>query len=311
MRILFITSTRLGDAVLSTGLLDVLLARYPQARFTIACGPVAAALFDAMPRRDRTIVVTKRRYDLHWLSLWRDCVGTRWDLCVDLRGSAVTLFLPARRRAIMRGGRRQGARIMHLGGVLGLSPPPLPVMWTAPADRAQARALLPDGIRWLALAPTANWVGKIWPAERFVALARTLQAQRGPLRPVILYGPGEAERAMASAVLSALPDAVDAGGHFTLPQVAALLARCQGFIGNDSGLMHLSAAVGTPTLGLFGPSRMSEYGPVGRCARGIAAPGPEGSAPIAGLEVAAVADAAIGLLDDAGPVPDGAMSVVA
>ncbi|GBQ90065.1 lipopolysaccharide heptosyltransferase [Gluconacetobacter johannae DSM 13595] len=311
MRILFITSTRLGDAVLSTGLLDVLLARYPQARFTIACGPVAAALFDAMPRRERTIVVTKRRYDLHWLSLWRDCVGTRWDLCVDLRGSAVTLFLPARRRAIMRGGRRQGARITHLGGVLGLSPPPLPVMWTAPADRAQARAILPDGIRWLALAPTANWAGKIWPADRFVALARMMQAQRGPLRPVILYGPGEAERAMASAVLAALPDAVDAGGHFTLPQVAALLARCQGFIGNDSGLMHLSAAVGTPTLGLFGPSRISEYGPVGRCARGVAAPGPEGEAPIAGLEVAAVVDAAIGLLDDAGAVPDGGLSVVA
>jgi heptosyltransferase III len=311
MRILFITSTRLGDAVLSTGLLDVLLARYPQARFTIACGPVAAELFDAMPRRERTIVLTKRRYDLHWLSLWRACVGTRWDLCVDLRGSAVTLFLPGRRRVIMRGGRRQGARILHLGRVLGLSPPPLPVMWTAPADRARARAILPDGTRWLALAPTANWAGKVWPADCFVALARALQAHTarapgGPLRPVILYGPGEAERLMASPVLAALPDAVDAGGHFTVPQVAALLSRCQGFVGNDSGLMHLSAAVGTPTLGLFGPSRMSEYGPVGRRARGIAAPGPEGDAPIAGLDVATVVEAAIGLLDEAGSVPDGA-----
>ncbi|TWB09025.1 glycosyltransferase family 9 protein [Gluconacetobacter diazotrophicus] len=324
MRILFITSTRLGDAVLSTGLLDVLLARHPGARVTIACGPVAASLFDAMPGRERTIVVTKRRHDLHWLSLWRDCVGTRWDLCVDLRGSAITLFLSARRRLIMRGGRRQGARVAHLGALLGLSPPPLPVVWTAPADRERARAILPDGTRWLALAPTANWVGKIWPADRFVALAQALQAHavqagHGPLRPVVLYGPGEAERRMAAPVLAALPDAVDAGGDHALPQVAALLARCQGFVGNDSGLMHLSAAAGTPTLGLFGPSRMTEYGPAGRCARGVAAPGPEGHAPIAGLEVATVLRAAIDLLDAAGPAagdipgdaPGDAMSVVA
>ncbi|GBQ21782.1 lipopolysaccharide heptosyltransferase [Gluconacetobacter sacchari DSM 12717] len=296
MRILFITSTRLGDAVLSTGLLAVLLARYPRARFTIACGPVAAGLFEAMPGRERTIVVTKRRYDLHWLSLWRACVGVRWDLCVDLRGSAVTLFLAARRRAIMRGGRRQGARVAHLGAVLGLSPPPLPVMWMAAADRALAQAMLPDGPVWLALAPTANWAGKVWPAAHFVALARALRALRPEMRVVILYGPGEAERRMAAPVLAAMPDAVDAGGGLALPQVAALLARCGGFIGNDSGLMHLSAAVGTPTLGVFGPSRMSEYGPVGRCARGIAAPGPEGSAPIAGLEVAPVVAAAVDLL---------------
>lgn len=305
MRILFITSTRLGDAVLSTGLLDVLLTRYPNARFTIACGPVAAGLFEAMPRRARTLVVTKRKYDLHWLSLWRACAGTRWDLCVDLRGSAITLFLATRHRAIMRGGRRPGARIAHLGAVLGLSPPPLPVTWMAPADRALARAMLPDGPFWLALAPTANWAGKVWPADHFIALVRRLQGLRPDLRPVILYGPGETERRMAAPVLAALPDAVDVGGRLALTQVAALLARCRGFVGNDSGLMHLSAAVGTATLGLFGPSRMSEYGPVGRRARGIAAPGPEGSAPIAGLTVASVAEAAIDLLGWRAPAPPG------
>lgn len=73
MRILFITSTRLGDAVISTGLLDHLLRRYPQARFTIVCGPVAAGLFAHMPRRDRTIIMAKRSYDMHWVDLWRQC----------------------------------------------------------------------------------------------------------------------------------------------------------------------------------------------------------------------------------------------
>lgn len=61
MHILFITSTRLGDAVLSTGLLDALLRRYPRADFTIACGPVAAGLFAHMPRRVRTLEMVKRR----------------------------------------------------------------------------------------------------------------------------------------------------------------------------------------------------------------------------------------------------------
>ena len=55
MRILFITATRIGDAVLSTGLLDHLLHTYPDACFTIACGPVAEGVFARMPRRDATL----------------------------------------------------------------------------------------------------------------------------------------------------------------------------------------------------------------------------------------------------------------
>ena len=57
---------------------------------------------------------------------------------------------------------------------------------------------------------------------------------------------------------------MDLVGRLTLPEAAAVLARCALFVGNDSGLMHLSAATGTPTLGLFGPSRVEEYAPAGR-----------------------------------------------
>ena len=119
MRILFITATRLGDAVLSTGLLDHLGRAYPGARFTVACGPVAQGVFTRMPGLHRTLVVDKRRYDRHWLTLWAQTVTTLWDLAVDLRGSALTLLLPARHRAIMRGGRRPGHRLTHLAGTLG------------------------------------------------------------------------------------------------------------------------------------------------------------------------------------------------
>jgi len=62
-------------------------------------------------------------------------------------------------------------------------------------------------------------------------------------------------------------------GELAVPEAAAVLARCALFVGNDSGLMHLSAATGTPTLGLFGPSRVEEYAPAGRYTATAVAPG--------------------------------------
>ena len=300
MRILFITATRLGDAVLSTGLLEHLRRIYPDARFTIACGPVAEGLFERLPGRERTLVVEKRKYDLHWLRLWRQCVGTRWDLAIDLRGSAVTWLLRARRRAVLRGGRRPGHRTGHIGGLLGLDPLPMPSVWIAPEDHAHAALLLPEGKVLIGLGPTANWSGKVWPVERFAALFRQLEQSMPGAVPVVFAGPGDAERDMAAPLLAALPCAVDLCGRLSLPEVAACLSRCSLFVGNDSGLMHLAAAAGTPTLGLFGPSRADEYAPVGRCTAHVTAPGETGSAPIAGLTVEAVSQAALWLLIRAG-----------
>lgn len=285
MRILFITATRLGDAVLSTGLLDHLLRTHPDARFTIACGPVAAGVFARMPRLERLILVDKRRFDLHWLTLWASCVGTKWDLAVDLRGSALTLLLPVRRRAIMRGGRRPGHRLTHLAGALGLPDPPLPVAWTAPEDHEVATAILPAAVPLIALAPTANWDGKIWPADRFVALFHALASHMQGARAVILGGPGGTERAAAADVLAALPTSIDLVGRLTLPQAAACIARCTLFVGNDSGLTHLAASAGAPTLALFGPTPATEYAPAGPLAAVALADGPPGAAPMSSLPV--------------------------
>jgi heptosyltransferase III len=262
MRILFVTSNRLGDAVLSTGLLDHLIRTHPHARITVACGPVAEGVFARMPNRERTIVLDKRPYSLHWLPLWASAATTLWDLVVDIRGSALGWMVPTRRRAVMR--RRPGHKIAQLAAVLKLDPPPLPVAWTAPEDRARAATLLPDGRPIIGLGPTANWAPKIWPADRFAALFHALQA--GPLPgaiPAVFAGPGEEERALAAPLLAALPGAIDLVGRLSLPEAAACLARCTMFVGNDSGLMHLSASAGAPTLGLFGPTQSEEYAPAG------------------------------------------------
>ncbi|MBV9736025.1 MAG: glycosyltransferase family 9 protein [Acidisphaera sp.] len=300
MRILFITATRIGDAVLSTGLLDHLPRTDPEADITIVCGPAAEGVFARMPRRRETIIVDKRRFDVHWLELWWRTVPTLWDLVVDLRGSALSFLVPARRRAVMRGGRRPGHRLGHLGSVLQLNPPPLPVVWTAAADQSRAEALIPGPgpviAPVIALGPTAKWEEKVWPAERFVALFRGLAGALPGARPAVFAGPGPGERRAAERVLAGLPGAIDLAGRLSLAEVAACFARCALYVGNDSGLMRLAAAAGVPTLGLFGPSSASEYAPAGRCTGFVAAPGPEGAAPIAALGVAEALAAARELL---------------
>lgn len=299
MRILFVTSTRIGDAVLSTGLLDHLLRAHPGARVTIACGPVAEGVFARMPGLDRVIPVAKRKAGLHWLGLWRQVAFTRWDLVVDLRGSALAWLVPARRRAVMRGGRRPGHRLLHIAATLKVSPAPRPVAWFAPEDAARAAALAPEGAPILALGPTANWAGKVWPADRFIRFVETVTAEGAAFhgaRVVVLGGPGAQERAMAMPVLAALPGAVDLVGRLSLPEAAALLSRAALFVGNDSGLMHLAAAAGAPTLGLFGPTPAAEYAPVGRRAQAVQAKGPPGRAPMGALTVTRVVETMAALL---------------
>jgi ADP-heptose:LPS heptosyltransferase len=266
MRILFITATRIGDAVLSTGLLAWLVERHPEARFTIAAGPAAAPLFEAVPRLERLIVVAKRRGGLHWLALWAAVAPRRWDLVVDLRGSALGFLVRARARRI-GGGKSDPERhkVEQLARVLGLETPPAPRLWTAPAHERAAAALVPEGTRFLAVAPAANWRGKQWRAERFAELARRLTGSGGilPGAAVVVLAAAH-ERLQAMPLLDGLPQAVDLVGRTDLLTAAALLRRAALFVGNDTGLMHVAAAVGAPTLGLFGPSRATQYAPWGR-----------------------------------------------
>ncbi|MFQ5784194.1 MAG: glycosyltransferase family 9 protein [Alphaproteobacteria bacterium] len=268
MNILFITSTRIGDAVLTTGLLDHLARRYPKARITVACGPAAMPIFDAAPNVVRRIVMEKRKWALHWFDLWRECVKVwwGWNLVVDLRGSLVAHFLIARRRRIYRGGRSGRHRLYALAKVLRLAEPPAPIVWTASGHETAAERLLPEDGPVLALGPTANWRGKIWRAENFIALCQRLTAPDGilPGARIAVFGAAD-EREIARPVLEAAPAdrLVDLVGALDLPTAAAALARCALFVGNDSGLMHIAAAAGTPTLGLFGPSRPEVYAPWG------------------------------------------------
>ena len=266
MRILFITATRIGDAVLSTGLLGHLLDRHPGAAFTIAAGPGAAPLFEALPGLERLVVLVKRRFSLHWLALYRAVAVRRWDLAVDLRGSLLAYGLRATERRVMAKGDGGEHRVRQLGRLFALDPPPSPRLWIAPHHERAAAELVPPGPPVLAIGPAANWRGKQWRAERFAELARRLTAAQGPLaaaRVAVLAA--SHERAQAAPLLAALPAnrRIDLVGRTGLLTAAAVLRRAALFIGNDSGIMHIAAAMGTPTLGLFGPSLTQRYAPWG------------------------------------------------
>lgn len=266
MNVLFVTSTRIGDAVLSTGLLDHVIRTRPGARVTVACGPAAAGLFAGVPGLARVIAMPKRKRGLHWLDLWRQVAPTPWSLVVDLRGSALAWTLLARERRVYRTSDALVHRVRQLSDLFTLKDPAVPRLWTLPEHDVAAAKLIPQGGPVLALGPTANWIGKQWRAECFVALMERLTGPSGILpgvRVAIFGGPGEREA--AAPVLAALPPErrIDLVGNVDLLTAYACLKRCALYIGNDSGLMHMAAAAGVPTLGLFGPSRDEHYAPWG------------------------------------------------
>ena len=272
MQILFVTANRIGDAVLSTGLLAHLIARHPSARITIVCGPDAAPLFRAIPGLDRVIAMRKQRWARHWFGLWRQAIATRWDLVVDLRGSALAWSLAARRRHVLRPAGRPLHRVAHYAELLALDEPPPPTLWTAAAHETRAAELFPDEGPVLALGPIAKWGGKQWPIARFAELADRLCAADGilPGAPVAVFGAAD-ERDAAAPLLARLgaDRTLDLVGRLELLDAYACLKRAALFVGNDSALMHMAAASGTPTLGLFGPSREELYAPWGRHAAAV------------------------------------------
>lgn len=263
-RILFITANRIGDAILSTGVLRRLVETNSNPRVTIVCGPVAAPVFRAVPGLERVITLKKGDGLSHWFALRRQLSAERYDVGVDLRGSLTLLALKVDRRHIWRKRRGFQPKAGEMAQVIGLAASPPLKVWTDPAAEAAADALMPAG-PVLALGPGANWLPKRWAPERFAALAARLTAPDGPLPgAAILLAAGRDERAQADAVRAALPDATFIDGvGLGLVETAACLARCALFVGNDSGLMHLSAAMGAPTLGLFGPTDERRYAPFG------------------------------------------------
>jgi heptosyltransferase-1 len=180
---------------------------------------------------------------------------------------------------------------------LGIDPGPVEfhVPVPAAAERRMEELLVKEGVkpgdRLVAINPGAGRANKRWPVARFSALAERLASEAGA-RLLLLWGPDEAF--MARDIALALP------GHSALlapptdlGELTALLKRCRLMIANDTGPLHLAAALGTPALGLFGPTSAERNGPYGPRCRGLQSP--DGT--MGGLEVVTVFEAARGMLE--------------
>ena len=263
-KILFITSTRIGDAVLSTGLIDHLLKTVKDPSFTIVCGPLPKSLFEGVPHLERLIVLKKQKYNGHWIELWKQVRGRRWDIVVDLRNSLVSRFVRADQKFIH--GNQKGHKAAQNAAVMKLSAIPALRLFPTEEQKKKANDLVPLGGLILGVGPTANWIGKTWPAENFIEVIKTLTSQGDSLhdaRVAVFAAPGE--EADAYKVLNSVPEhrRIDVIAKGSPGEAAAAIAHCDFFIGNDSGLMHCAAAAGVPTLGLFGASYVDIYGPFG------------------------------------------------
>lgn len=275
-RLLFITANRVGDAVLSTGILNHLIGKHPGIRVTVVCGPASAGLFEAVPFLESIIVLNKKKHSLHWLDMWRACILKKWDIVVDFRNAPLSYLLVAGKSYHMGRDDNTEHRVVRFARMMGLeNKPPSPRLWLDPSHDASARKYIPKDTPVIAIAPTANWLPKIWPPRHFVSLIDRLTSDFGilPGAKIAVFA-HESEAHLAEKVISSLPknQVIDLVGKPSLLEIYACFKRCGFFIGNDSGLMHMAAASGIPTLGLFGPSRIDLYAPWGPKA-GIATTG--------------------------------------
>ena len=307
-KVLFVSSNRIGDCVISSGVIREIGRKLPGAAITVACGRPPAPFFRSAPGVERVIILDKKKMAGHWIDLWKQVATTRWDLVVDIRGSALSYLIPAKRRVIYNRSWETGLRKVEMvSRLMGSDTPLEPDVFLDTRARSEAAAVI-DPQLWdgagpgsiIALAPIAHQPGKSWPADRWGALVERLKADPrfDGWRFMAVGGPGD--RPPATPALEAAGErGIDFVGKGDILASAAAIDRAALFVGNDSGLMHVSAALGRPTLGLFGPTEWWLYGPWGPRTRIAASNETRGQfSPIEDLTVDHVFDAVIALHAD-------------
>ena len=157
------------------------------------------------------------------------------------------------------------AKTLSLLRAIGIEPP-APEAWRFPLEIAPSpvpactrEVLGIDGEAPFALInPGAAWPNKRWPPERFAALAREVQARCG-MRSAVLWGPGE--ETMAAQIARASAGAAEMAPATTLTDAIALAREARVVVSGDTGPTHLAAAVGTPIVGIYGPTDPARNGP--------------------------------------------------
>jgi heptosyltransferase-2 len=279
-RVLVVAPNWLGDAVMALPAIADVRQAFPSAALTIAARPGVIELFGMAPcvdgvtppariqdiRSDLAILLPNS-FRSAWL-LKKAGVPERWGYRAELRGRLLT-------RSVRRpsGSMHQGAYYQHLMRELGIDSGPLePVLTVSDAPRDAARAFL-AGRGWdpsrplIAFAPGAAYgTAKRWIPD-YVARVVTQLIRVRAATCVIVGSSGDrptTRQVLDAIAADAITHVIDATGATTLELLAGILAVSQGCVANDSGAMHLAAAIGTPLVAPFGPTNEFETAPLTR-----------------------------------------------
>ena len=287
MRVLIIRLGALGDVVHTIPVAAALGRRFPDAAIDWAIDERCAALLDLVPGLDRRIVLrTRSRATMAaWAALRRALGEVPYDVALDVQGlgkSALVARLSGARRVVgfrppflrerwarwlytetADPGRSRHVVDRNLGilGALGVADREwaFPIrVGASPAVDALRRRVDPTGAGCVLIDPNAAWSTKCWSPERYGATAAHVGRAHG--RPcVVIWGPGDEGR--AAAVVAAAGGAATLAPPTGLVELAALLRAGALLVSGDTGPLHLAAALGTPVVGLYGPSDPARNGP--------------------------------------------------
>lgn len=265
--ILIVTLSNIGDVVMTTPVIMSLVQKYPGARITAVVGPKARCVLEKSSRIHR-IVVYDKKADL--FSKWkflREIWKEKYDWVVDLRNTAIPFLVSCEKRSpLFRKFTKINMRERHLEilDMMKLKAEPLsPFQFFDAKDETSCRAKLKEkGIEekngWILVAPGAASGRKRWPADSFKAVIQELIRKTG--KKVFLAGSKD-EQKVAEEVARGLPSLVKIlCGETSLAETAWLISQASLVVANDSAIMHLGFEIGTPTVGLFGPTDHEKYG---------------------------------------------------
>lgn len=281
-RLLVFSPNWLGDAVMALPAIEAIRATWPEATIDIAARSAVAPLFSLVPGLDRIITIERGlasasalragRYDVALLltNSFQTArlahaagVAERWGYRADFRSWFLTRGVPRPSRLHQVDYYR--TLVSSLGFSGGSTDPRIEI--DGPRRTAGARLLADagwDGVAPLvALAPGAAFgSAKRWPSTSYAQLSDQLVADG--IRPVLIGSPGDhAAGVEVKAAMSSTLAPIDLIGRTDIPQLAGVLSHCRTLITNDSGAMHLAAAIGTNVVVMFGPTREHETYPRG------------------------------------------------
>ena len=270
-KILVFSFSFIGDAALSTAVISPLRQRFPDAKITFLVGPHAFDLLAADPEIDQVLMYDNLGEHAGWrgkIRLIKSLRRERFDLIVDLRDSLWSRFIGGKHWGMRRrrGDLHAVARYLDVLQRHGLNVDGArPQLQFATQKPAECDAfLIENGVNrhrvLVGIHPGGNWVYKLWGPESFAQIADRL-CEKWNAQILLFAGPDEQElQAQVANLMHQQPICVK---EDDLCQVAALIAACDFYIGNDTGPMHIAVAVGTPVVAIFGSTNHYRSGPYG------------------------------------------------